>query len=204
MWRWLFSLLDRTWYVFRVRRFVRGITMNPDQMDAKQALTAELLARPPGIGVATTLTRPGSAPIFTALAKLPTGYDASRLTPEHPLRHGIFTNLYDTGPLLVLSFWFADDKTVLTHYFFNPMDENDRFILEAYINGATLEQYFFQADEPVAMYQVFVDENAKKNLRADLAECDRFAANVPTDLVNVAASIQQWMTTVGVMLAGQV
>lgn len=178
--------------------------MDPKQMDAKQALTAELLARPPMVGVATTLTRPGAAPVFTALAKLPAGYDAKRLTPEHPLRHGIYTGLYDTGPLLVLSFWLADDKTVLTHYFFNPADENDLFILDAYITGTTMEQYFFLDAEPVAMYQIFVNDDAKKNLRADIAECQRFLDNVPTDLRNIGASIQLWMTTVGVMLAAQV
>ena len=178
--------------------------MNPEQMDAKQRLTAELLARPPGVGVATTLTRPGAAPIFTVLAKLPAGYDASRLSPEHPLRHGIYTGLYDTGPLLVLSFWLADDKTVLTHYFFNPGDADDLAILDAYITGVTMEQYFFLGAEPVAMYQIIVDENTKKNLRADIAECQRFLENVPTDLRNIGASIQLWMTTVGVMLAAQV
>lgn len=178
--------------------------MNPEQMDAKQALTAELLARPPGVGVATTLTRSGAAPVFALLAKLPADYDVSRLSPEHPLRHGVFTHLYDTGPLLVLSFWFADDKAVLTHYFFNPANADDLAILDAYMQGETMEQYFFLDAEPVAMYQICVNGDAQRHLRADIAECHRFLENVPTDLRNIGKSIQDWLTTVGVELAGQV
>jgi len=195
------SNLLRLWFASLTRRLCqrRKGEANPmAAMSDQNTILAELLARPNNVGIAASLVMPNGGQRTGLVAKLPPfSVDLLEQHGRSTIMHSINFSLYSTGPLITISLWFPPDNFLLTHFFFNPAEPDDLAVLKPYIEEPETEFYVVAGLDLVARYTVLVDKESRNAMAEVIAECQRFLANVPTDLLDYPASRALWLSTVG-------